>query len=122
MAVTGHGVDPSLVARMFAAVAELFALPVEEKLRVAPADPSSPRGYSYVGATAQASAHDVATKADLVETFNAGLDPVPDTAYHRAAAEHFTPSIWPAAPGRAARPSGASTWPRCRRWPNASSG
>ena len=40
----------------------------------------------------------MATKADLVETFNAGLDPVPDTAYHRAAAEYFTPSIWPAAP------------------------
>ena len=107
---------------MFAAVAEFFALPVEEKLRVAPVDPSSPRGYSYVGATAQANAHDVATKADLVETFNAGLDPVPDTAYYRAAAEHFTPSIWPAAPAGLPRASGASTWRRCRRWPNGSSG
>ena len=60
-----------------------------------PVDPSSPRGYSYVGATAQASAHDAATVADLVETFNAGLDPVPDTPYYRRAAEFFTPSIWP---------------------------
>lgn len=98
MAVTGHGIDPALVARMFDGLAELFALPVDDKLRIAPTDPSSPRGYSYVGATAQASAHNEVTKADLVETFNAGLDPVPDTAYYRAAAEHFPPSIWPAAP------------------------
>jgi len=100
MAVTGHGVDPDLVAGMFEVVAEFFALPAEDKLRAAPADPSTPRGYSFFGATAQASAHDVATKADLVETFNAGLDPVPDTAYYREAAAFFTPNIWPAAPTR----------------------
>jgi len=98
MAVTGHGIDPDLVARMFDRVARFFAQPVEDKLRAAPADPASPRGYSFVGATAQASAHDVATEPDLVETFNAGLDPVPDTAYHRDAASFFTPNIWPAMP------------------------
>ena len=98
MAVTGHGVDPDVVARMFATIGEFFALPLEEKLRAAPADPGSPRGYSYVGATAQASAHGEATPADLNETFNAGLDPVPDTPYHRAAAEFFPSSIWPARP------------------------
>lgn len=101
MAVTGHGVDPALVAVMFDAVSAFFALPAEEKRRVAPTDPASPRGYSHVGATAQADAHDTlggATAADLVETFNAGLDPVPDTPYHRTAAEFFSPNLWPAEP------------------------
>jgi len=98
MAVTGHGVDPALTASMFAAMDEFFAQPLEEKLSASPAEPGSPRGYTRVGSTAQASAHDVATKPDLVETFNAGLDPIPDTAYHRAAAEFFAPSVWPAAP------------------------
>jgi isopenicillin N synthase-like dioxygenase len=98
MAVTGHGVDPALVAAMFDRVGAFFAQPVEDKLRAAPADPASPRGYSFVGATAQASAHDVVTRADLVETFNAGLEPVPDTPYHRQAARFFTPNIWPDAP------------------------
>ena len=30
MAVTGHGVDPALVARMFSTIGEFFALPLEE--------------------------------------------------------------------------------------------
>lgn len=98
MAVTGHGVDPALTAAMFEAADAFFSLPLEEKLRAAPLDPTSARGYTYVGATAQAGAHGVSTPTDLVETFNAGVDPVPDTAYHRAAAELFPPSIWPARP------------------------
>lgn len=98
MAVTGHGVDSALVQRMFAAVAEFFALPLDEKLRSTPLDPSSPRGYSYVGATAQAQAHDATTAPDLNETFNAGLDPVPDTPYFRDHREFFAPSIWPSVP------------------------
>jgi isopenicillin N synthase-like dioxygenase len=98
MAVTGHGVDPALTTGMFAAMDEFFAQPVEAKVAAAPLEPGSPRGYTYVGATAQASAHDVATKPDLVETFNAGLDPIPDTPYYRAAAEFFAPSIWPTVP------------------------
>jgi len=95
LAVVGHGIDSELVARMFAAVGEFFALPLAAKLAVAPTDPRSARGYSYVGATAQAAAHDEVTATDLNETFNAGLDPIPDTTYYRAAAEHFPPSIWP---------------------------
>jgi len=98
MAVTGHRIDAGLVERMFATVAEFFALPLEEKLAAAPTDPRLPRGYSHIGATAQANANDGVTAADLNETFNAGLDPVPDTNYHRAAAEHFPASIWPARP------------------------
>ncbi|MGA9279120.1 isopenicillin N synthase family dioxygenase [Ilumatobacter sp.] len=98
MAVTGHGVDADLTARMFSTMEEFFALPLEEKRRVAPTDPTSPRGFSQVGDTAQANAHDVTTAPDLVETFNAGLHPIPDTPYHRSAAEFFTPSLWPVAP------------------------
>ncbi len=98
MAVTGHGVDPLLIASMFAAMDQFFALPTDDKFGAAPADPASPRGYSHLGATAQANAHDVVTEPDLAETFNAGLEPIPDTPYYRSAAEFFTPNIWPATP------------------------
>lgn len=98
MAVTGHGVDPALVDRMFTTVGEFFALPLAGKLLAAPADPADSRGYSYVGATAQAAAHDEPTGHDLNETFNAGIEQVPDTAYYRDAADLFTPNIWPVAP------------------------
>lgn len=98
MAIVGHGIDPHLIESMFATVADFFSLPLAEKLAVAPTDPRVPRGYSYVGATAQAAAHEEPTAADLNETFNAGLDPIPDTAYYRTYAEHFPPSIWPARP------------------------
>lgn len=100
MAVTGHGVDPALVATMFAAADEFFALPTREKMRAAPTDPASPRGYSYLGSTAQANAHDEDTEPDLAETFNAGLDAIPDTAYYRDAAGFFPPNLWPDRPER----------------------
>lgn len=98
MAVIGHGVDQALIGRMFGAVAGFFAQPTAVKLAAAPADPGSPRGYTFVGATAQANAHEEATTTDLVETFNAGLDDIPDTVEYRAAAAHFVPNIWPAQP------------------------
>jgi isopenicillin N synthase-like dioxygenase len=105
MAVVGHDVDPQSTAAMFATMDEFFALPLQQKLAAAPADPANPRGYRCVGATAQANAHDVVSKPDLVETFSAGLDPVPDTEYHRRAAHFFQPNIWPATP-----PGLASVW------------
>ena len=82
---------------MFTAVGAFFDQPLATKMVAAPREPGSPRGYTYVGATAQANAHEDATATDLVETFNAGLEPIPDTPYFRAAAEHFVPNVWPTA-------------------------
>ena len=78
---SGHGVDDGLVGRH---VRRRWpsSSPCRSTVKLAgrPGGPGEPRGYSYVGATAQANAHeDAATLTDLVETFNAGLDPVPDT-------------------------------------------
>lgn len=98
MVVTNHGVPSEQVAAMFAAMDVFFALPTDEKMRVAPREAASPRGYSYLGSTAQANAHGEDTKADLAETFNAGLDPIPDTRYYRDAAEFFAPNLWPERP------------------------
>lgn len=100
MAVTGHGVDPALVDALFDVADEFFSLPTSEKMLAAPTDPSSARGYSYLGSTAQANAHDEETKPDLAETFNAGLDDVPDTPYYREAAQFFPPNRWPERPDR----------------------
>jgi isopenicillin N synthase-like dioxygenase len=96
MAVLNHGVDVRLIEALYSTMDQFFALPLEEKLATSPSDPNSPRGYTYVGATTQASAHGEATEPDLVETFNAGLEPIPDTPYYREAAEFFAPNLWPA--------------------------
>ena len=114
MAVTGHGIDDGLVDAMFASMAEFFALPPPVKLQAAPEDPSSPRGYSYVGATAQANAHGVATLADLVETFNAGLDPVPATDYYRGGGRVLHPEHLARDPRPTSRRCGTGTGRRCR--------
>jgi len=49
MVVTNHGVPSEQVAAMFAAMDRFFALPTDEKMRVAPRQASSPRGYSNLG-------------------------------------------------------------------------
>ena len=97
MAIVNHGISVRLIEALYSTMDQFFALPLEEKLAASPSDPNSPRGYTYVGATTQASAHGEATEPDLVETFNAGLEPIPDTAYYREAAEFFAPNLWPAA-------------------------
>lgn len=97
MAVVNHGIDVRLIEALYATMDQFFALPLEEKMAASPSDPNSPRGYTFVGATTQASAHGEHTDPDLVETFNAGLEPIPDTPYYREAAEFFAPNLWPLA-------------------------
>ncbi|MEV6907325.1 2-oxoglutarate and iron-dependent oxygenase domain-containing protein [Amycolatopsis sp. NPDC051071] len=47
--VTGHGIPQATLDAMREATAAFFALPVEEKLRSAPADRASDRGYAAEG-------------------------------------------------------------------------
>ncbi|RJQ71536.1 isopenicillin N synthase family oxygenase [Pseudonocardiaceae bacterium YIM PH 21723] len=50
--VTGHGIDPEITARMFAATEEFFALPVADKDRIAIGKSPCHRGYVGIGAEA----------------------------------------------------------------------
>lgn len=97
MAITGHRIDSRLIEALYVTMEMFFAMPLDEKLATTPADRGSVRGYRFVGATAQAHAHDESTEPVLVETFNAGPEPVPDTPYHRDAADLFAPNVWPPA-------------------------
>jgi isopenicillin N synthase-like dioxygenase len=102
-AIRGHGVDPLLVERMYAATKALFALPAEVKGRLV-VDPSDPfgRGFSKSGAVAKASDEDarlakadVTAPPDLCEVFSMAV--APERGYtevqHR---DLMRPNHWPA--------------------------
>jgi isopenicillin N synthase-like dioxygenase len=91
LAVTGHGVDPGLVARMRAVTAEFFALPEPEKLRYVVEDKAANRGYIALGSEALAYSLGQATPPDLVEGFNIGWET-------QGPAPFFAPNVWPARP------------------------
>lgn len=101
-AITGHGVDPALVDRMYLATKALFALPgpVKHGLAVEQDDPFG-RGFSRSGAVSKASDDDARlTKADvtappdLCEVFSMAV--APERAY--PATPHpdlMRPNHWP---------------------------
>jgi isopenicillin N synthase-like dioxygenase len=69
-AVTGHGIDETTIAGAVDRSREFFALPFDEKCRVAPTEPWGFRGYLGVDATALAATLGDATPPDLSESFN----------------------------------------------------
>ncbi|MFJ2608917.1 isopenicillin N synthase family dioxygenase [Streptomyces sp. NPDC091279] len=90
--VTGHGVDPSLRARIRAAARAFFALPTEVKQPYAAR--VGGRGWLGPGAEANGSADGAATPPDLKESLTFAThepfeDPVVD-------AEWRAPNVWPA--------------------------
>jgi isopenicillin N synthase-like dioxygenase len=96
--VTGHGVDPALVDRMFAVSAEFFDLPPEEKLRCVVADPEANRGYSAEGSEALAySLGQDVERPDLFEALNVGRDHADGPAFD-AYRRWFAPNVWPERP------------------------
>ena len=99
-AITGHGVEPGIVADLRSAAHAFFALPQAEKLRARHPVPGTNRGYHPVGGEALATANDGDTPPDLKEFFHVGPVDVTDDAYFTAepARRHFQPNIWPAAP------------------------
>jgi isopenicillin N synthase-like dioxygenase len=103
LAITGHGVDASLIDRMRTVTGAFFALPTEEKLRSVVEDKAANRGYIALGSEALAYSFGEETPPDLVEGFNMGWE-IPDDA---AAADprirpvrstFFAPNVWPDEP------------------------
>jgi len=67
VAITGHGVPDSLVKNTYDTVKAFFALPTEEKMRVAPPEAAKMRGYLAVGVESVAATLDDNRPADLCE-------------------------------------------------------
>ncbi|MDQ1103611.1 isopenicillin N synthase family dioxygenase [Nocardioides zeae] len=104
--VVGHGVPIELCHEIFAVTRAFFALPPEEKARVAQPEPDQVRGWAGVGSEGIAYSLDEESPADLKEKMDMGpphgrdpLPPPPD------AGPHLAGNIWPE------RPAGmAETW------------
>ncbi|WP_141581540.1 isopenicillin N synthase family oxygenase [Actinomadura sp. WMMA1423] len=102
-AITGHGVGPALIERMYEATKALFALPepVKDALVVDPADPFG-RGFSRSGAVAKASDEDsrlvraeATAPPDLCEVFSMAVAAERDYA-EVPHPDLMRPNHWPA--------------------------
>ncbi|MGW6843633.1 isopenicillin N synthase family dioxygenase [Streptomyces sp. NPDC054958] len=89
--VTGHGVDPSLPARIREAAGEFFRLPVSAKTPYSVT--VGGRGWLGPGAEANSYAEGTASPPDLKESWSfAAEEPTGDPAVD---AEWFVPNVWP---------------------------
>jgi isopenicillin N synthase-like dioxygenase len=101
LAITGHGVDPELVASMLKVTTAFFDLPVEEKLRYVSDNTEGNRGYAAEGSEALSYSLGDASPPDLFEAFNIGReipDAVDDPYVTAARQTFFFPNLWPDAP------------------------
>ena len=99
LAVSGHGVPPEIIARVWAAGSAFFDLPTEKKLSVKMLYDGYPYGYSPLQAEALAKSQGYETPPDLKESFNIGpleqkihVENDPDEDFRYAV------NIWPSEP------------------------
>jgi len=99
LAITGHGVPPALVARVFTTSRAFFDLPLHEKLRVRIPSRGYPYGYAPLEAEVLARSLGNETPPDLKESFSAGpLDRPEPTRADAETQFRFGPSLWPERP------------------------
>ena len=98
--IKGHGVSMAAMRGLRAEANAFFALPLAEKLRAAPTDPTTPRGYRAQGLEALSSGNAIETPPDLKEFYHVGRETWPHTPYHSQGEgpSYFIENIWPAAP------------------------
>lgn len=100
LVITGHGVDPGLIARVQAASNAFFDLPVAEKLRVQRPAPDVTRGYIPLEAESVGRSQGLDVPGDLNESLMIGpVDATGDVYFTGpAAGKHFHPNLWPDRP------------------------
>ena len=100
--VTGHGVEPDLVAEVMDVSRRFFNLPAEVKREVAPPGPEHYRGFLALDTTSLAATlGDDAAPPDLCESFNVSRFDDPEIrarAYAEGADATFLPNLWPDEP------------------------
>jgi isopenicillin N synthase-like dioxygenase len=98
--ITGHGVDPKLVAEVQRVSNAFFDLPENEKREVLKPAPDVTRGYIPLEAESVGRSQGVDTPGDLNESLMIGPVDVTDDPYFTApeAGRHFHPNLWPRKP------------------------
>jgi isopenicillin N synthase-like dioxygenase len=98
--ITGHGVPPEVITTLNRKAHEFFALPMEEKQEVIPADIKSPRGYKPVGYEALGHGNANMTPPDLKEYYHLGRESWPHEPYYTApeGQRYFIKNVWPRRP------------------------
>jgi hypothetical protein len=106
----GHGIDPVLIASVFAGAARFFALPTEVKERQSIR--RSPHNRGYVALKGESL--DPARAADLKEAYNIGLDLAADDPRVVRGEPFRGLNLWPDLPGWRARPCSPISMPSGR--------
>ncbi len=98
--ITGHGVDPTLVAEVQRVSNAFFDLPEHEKREVLRPAPDVARGYIPLEAESVGRSRGVDAPGDLNESLMIGPVDVTDDAYFTVpeAGRHFHPNLWPRRP------------------------
>ena len=101
LVITGHGIDPDLIARVQAVSKVFFDLPISEKNAVLRPAPDVTRGYIPLEAESVGRSQGLDVPCDLNESLMIGPVDVPpgDPYFHGPQADkHFYPNLWPTAP------------------------
>ena len=100
LVITGHGVDPALIAQVQTASNQFFDLPIQEKQRVARPAPDVTRGYIALEAESVGRSQGLDLPGDLNESLMIGpVDTTNDTYFTAPqAGSHFHPNLWPRRP------------------------
>jgi isopenicillin N synthase-like dioxygenase len=100
LVITGHGVDPALVAEVQAVSNQFFDLPIMEKQRVARPAPDVTRGYIALEGESVGRSQGLDVPGDLNESLMIGpVDATGDLYFTGPqAARHFHPNLWPQRP------------------------
>jgi isopenicillin N synthase-like dioxygenase len=93
--VTGHGVPPALMARVFETSAAFFSGPASIREAASFSGPGNNRGYIRLGGEAL----DPSKPPDVKEAFNIGLELAPDDPKLLARAPFRAANLWPDMPG-----------------------
>jgi isopenicillin N synthase-like dioxygenase len=93
--VSGHGVPPDLIARVFATSEAFFAAPAAMRESASFSGPGGNRGYIRLGGETL----DPGKPADVKEAFNIGLELEPHDPELLAGAPFRAANLWPDMPG-----------------------
>ena len=99
-AITGHGVEMSLINEFRKISHEFFEQPLENKMKFTHPVDGTPRGYRVFAGEALGRASIAGEPPDLKEFYHIGPNEWPDDEYHtsREGQEYFIPNIWPDRP------------------------
>ncbi len=100
MVISGHGVDPGLIAQVEEVSRAFFDLPLEEKMRIVRPAPDVTRGYMPMKAEVLVRSRGGNAPGDLNESLMIGSVDADGSPYYTApeAGRHFATNLWPGRP------------------------